>query len=271
MKKRSKRTLLLNVLGDYFEAKSKLSAETQLHYHRSIKQFGAFLGRAPTLADLSDETCGAFMQHTLQHGLTEVTANQRVKQIRALWEWAARKRLVWEFPEFQWMKEPPRKPNVWTKAELDKLLATCATRTGYVGPVRADQFWLLFHYLIIDTVEHAATLLQLRWSWFNAKKGTLAIPGSARKCESPIVHHLTSRTVELLTKIIHPVRDRIFECPFSTSSSFFHRYRRLVAAAGLPTQRGKAGPHRTRETILASIAGSDRDVRPPDQRRKRTA
>jgi integrase len=256
-------TLLIDCLEVYLHARPRIAKdETRAHYARSLRQFGQYLGHAPTLADLTDAACAGFMQRTVEQGFSEVTANQRVKQIRAFWLWAARKRLVEAFPEFQGLAERPAPPKTWEPAELDKLLTACAKQKRYIGPIPAALFWLAYHRVALDTAEHHHVILRLRWDWFSAAKKALAIPGEQRKDVRPAVYPLSVETCELLEQIRYPLRDLIFDCGFG-GSAFFHRYRRLVAAAGLPMPRGNHGPTKLRSTALAMIAKVGRDAWPP--------
>src|SRR3990172_3181337 len=117
------RTTLLDLLARYFAANPTIRSErTRTYYRRAVRQFGEHLGRPATLADLDDE---AIIGWTLAiaSSACEVTANQRAKQLRALWEWAARRRLVEQFPTFKRLREPEPMPVAWSDNELHLLFA----------------------------------------------------------------------------------------------------------------------------------------------------
>jgi len=90
----------------YLSVRTKIrSTLTRDHYRRSVEQFGAYLGRDATADDLTDDALSGFILATVNAGFSPVTANQRVKQLRALWNWAAKKRLVEQFPTFEDLDE----------------------------------------------------------------------------------------------------------------------------------------------------------------------
>jgi integrase len=246
---------LTDVLEQYLTSSIQIRSEkTAEHYRRSVKIFSRYLGHEPTLSDLDDDLMCGFIKWTMAAGLTEMTANHRVKQIRALWNWCAKRRLVEQFPTFRNVAEPELTVTAWTAEELEKLFAACTRQTGYIGPIRADLWWSSFHNVLFDTGERTSTVLSLRWKWCNAERHTLAIPAKARKGgRLAMTYPLSTKTVELLEKIRLPERDLVFEYHWRSWRSVFIRYRKLVADAGLPYVRGKSGPQKMRVTVLSMI------------------
>src|SRR5689334_1413544 len=77
------------------------------HYRRVVENFAEFLGREPLLSDLDDDTAVAFLSWLLRmKELAETTANERAGRLRAFWEWAARKKLVEQWPTLKLVEEP---------------------------------------------------------------------------------------------------------------------------------------------------------------------
>jgi len=251
------------LLETYFRSNIKIrSADTREHYRRSVRQFAEFLGRSPTPEDLSDDNCAGFMLWTLDTGHGEVTANQRVKQLRALWEWAARRRIVQEFPTFAQLDEPAPMPVAYTPEEVAQLFEACTKQTGYIGPFPADLWWLSQHWWYWSTGERTEATLLLEREHLDLANGIARVPAKIRKgSKKNMVYRLPERCVELLTELSkYPSRDRlVWEKQFGIGA-YYHRYRRLVQSAGLPTPRSKCGPKKMRITVLTMVKAMGGDA-----------
>jgi integrase len=254
--------ILSDVLPQYFSTSVKLrSARTRRHYERSIRQFDEFLGRPATLGDLTDDQAIGFMLATVNQGLSPITANQRVKQLRAFWTWAARKRLVNEFPTFAQLDEPEPQPIAYTMAQVHQLFAHCGKQSGYIGPYRASLWWLSLHWWFWSTGERTEATLDLMREHIELDRQIARVPASIRKGRlKPMTYWLPPRLCELLAEMNqYPSESgRVFERQFG-ASAFYHRYRRLVTGAGLPTPRGDCGPQKFRITVLSMIKGRGGD------------
>lgn len=247
---------IAELLPLYFSTNIKIrKGDTRTHYARSFRQFGECLGHPATLDDLHDDAMTGFMLWSMGQGLTEVTANQRVKQLRAFWEWAARRRLVDKFPAFKNADEPERLPVAYTMAQLERLFAECHKQRGYIGPCPADLWWLSQHWFFFVTGERTEATLDLLREHVDLGGQVARVPASIRKGGlKSMTYRLTDRLCELLAEMFkYPSRSGlVWERQFGVSS-YYHRYRRLVAAAGLPTTRGKCGPQKIRITVLTMI------------------
>jgi integrase len=247
--------LLTDLLPTYFQSNIRIrKQDTRDHYYKSLRRFADYLGHEPTLDDLTDDNCTGFILWTVDtEKLTEVSGNQRAKQIRALWNWAAKRRIVEAFPTFQEIAEPELVPKAWSPEQLAQLFAACERQTGYIGPCRASLWWLALHNFLLDTGERTEASLSLRWEWYDAGLRTVSVPAKVRKGgKKAMVYRISERTANSFEQIRQPVREFVFERQFGTSA-FLHRYSRLVKAAGLPTPRGKHGPKKMRITVFTMI------------------
>lgn len=229
--------------------------ETRAHYCRSFRQYGDYLGRPPTTDDLDDDVATGFMLWSLANGVNEVTANQRAKQIRSFWEWAARRRFVEKFPTFQSLDEPEQMPVGYTMEQIEKLFAACAAQRGYIGPNPADLWWLSQHWWYYATGERTEATLLLDRSHVELSSQIARVPAAIRKGGlKSMTYRLPSRLCELLAELFkYPSHSgRVWESQFGLSA-YYHRYRRLIASAGLPVVRGKCGPKKMRITVLSMI------------------
>lgn len=248
---------LVDILPRYFSTNAGVrKAATRTHYQRSIEQFSRHLGHAATLTDLTDDNLVGFMIATVQSGLCEVTANQRAKQLRALWTWCAKRRLVDQWPTFREIAEPEPMPVAWTDEELHKLFSGCAKQTGWIGPHQACDWWAAFHWWMFDTGERTDATLHLRREWIDLERAIARVPAVARKGgRKGQVYRLSPRTIELFR--------RLFVVPTPTGlvfdrnwNDFYKRYRRLLSSCGLPYVPRKSGPQKMRCTVFTLIEAS---------------
>jgi integrase len=249
---------LVELLPRYYAANTRLRrVETRQHYERSIRQFGEYLGHDPTLADLTDDNATGFMLSTLDAGLTAVTSNQRVKQIRALWEWAARRKYVDTFPTYLPLDEPDTQPIGYTPAQVMQLFAACSQQTGYIGPFPAALWWRSQHWWYWSTAERTEATLSLERSHVDLDAAIARVPAKIRKGgRKAMTYRLPPQLVELFGEMFkYPIQSPlVWERDFGIAA-YYHRYRRLVEAAGLPTPRGKCGPKKLRITVLSMVRG----------------
>jgi len=256
-------TLVSELLPLYFSTNIKIRhPATRTHYKRSFRQYGDYLGHPPTLDDLDDDTLTGFLLWSLSHGLTEVTANQRAKQVRAFWEWAARRRQVEKFPTLKFLDEPEQMPVAYTPQQVEQLFATCAKQTGYIGPSPSDLWWLSQHWWLYSTGERTEATLLLSRDHVDLTNQVARVPASIRKGGlKSMAYKLPNRLCELLAELFqYPSRSGlVWERNFGVSA-YYHRYKRLVKAAGLPTPRGKCGPQKMRITVFSMIEGLGGDA-----------
>lgn len=212
-------TTLIDTVDSYLSVRTKIrSPRTREHYHRSIRQFADYLGREPTLDDLSDDSLSGFLLATVEAGYTAITANQRVKQLRALWNWAAKKRLVEQFPAFDDLDEPEPMPTAWSDAELHQLFAACANQKGWIGPHLASTWWLAIHWWWLSTAERTEATMLLERSMVDLDKQMAAVPARIRKGRRKNMHYrLSNRCCELF--------DQMFRVPTPTGLVFDHTWR----------------------------------------------
>ncbi len=248
--------IVLDVLPLYFSSNIKIrQPETRTHYERSFRQFGECLGRPATLDDLCDDLVTKFILWSVGQGVAEVTANQRAKQIRAFWEWAARRRLVEVFPTFRKIEEPEQMPIAYMPGELPLLFGACKKQTGYIGPIPADLWWLSQHWWFFATGERTEATLLLRREHVDLVNGIARVPASIRKGgRKNMVYKMPPRLCELLAEVVrYPSQGGlVWERHFGLGA-YHGRYRKLIASSGLPVVRGKSGPKKMRITVLTMV------------------
>ena len=239
------------------ERTSISSPATIRQYGRSLRLFTMFLGHPCTPADLTDRIVGKYLRWLVEvEGVKPTTANGYTKQVKALWVWLAKKRIVAEFPTVAKLKQPEPIPIAWTREEFQKLFAACGEQVGFVGPVLAGLFWIAFYRVLWDSGERTGAMLALRWDWLDMKSGHLTVPGEFRKGRTQsMVYKLKPETLAALRAIMKPPRELIFDLGDCKEKCcyFYTRHRELVKSAGLPYVKHKSGPQKGRRTFASFI------------------
>lgn len=249
------------------------SKRTDQLFRYTIKLFEKTLGRPARLDDLTDIVVANHLQRLLDQGRKPAGVNKERRQLVALWNLAAKKRLVDQFPVLPTVHEPEQLPKAWTMEEMWRLRMSCNMQPGEYFGIPARLWWLAMHHVLFSTGERIAAVMRLEW---NDITGNVAIfPAEYRKgSKRASVTTLTTAAVQSLEAIRYPLRKHVFPWPYqssylytiyreilqraeleSDSRSMFHRMRRthathLKAAGGDPTASlGHASPVTTQRYI----------------------
>lgn len=248
---------LSDLIEAYLIANTRIAKQqTREHYRRSVRQFEQHLGRTATLDDLNDDALASWMRATVASGLREVTANQRAKQLRAAWAWAAKRRIVDRWPTVPRLREPEPMPVAWTMPEVVQLFQAAREAEGYVGPHRARDWWLALHLVIWDTGERIGAVLRLERSMVDFEQRVARVPARIRKGgRLGMVYRLRAETCAALEPLYLPPTDTglIFEHSWRDPKTLYGAYKRLVQRAGLRWDRRLSGFGKLRRTVLTQV------------------
>jgi len=218
------------------------SWKTHKNYREAVNDFAAFLGREPTLGDLSDETFAVFAGYLLgpTRNICERTTNEKMGRIKTFWRWAFHKRYVDTFPTICNVPVPERVPRAWREDELVKLINSCRRERGFIEDIPAWRWWITIHGWWWCTGERKEATLLLPVSALDLDNLTASVPAGIRKGRrKPAVYCLWPDLAEMLREMLPPAtkpRERVF--PFSAhTSTFYNRYDRMLRRAGLPHDR----------------------------------
>jgi integrase len=248
---------LSEILDRFLRSNTRIRRqETRDHYYRSVRQFSAWLGHPATTDDLTDEALAGWMLATVDGGLTEVTANQRVKQLRSLWNWAAKKRLVEEFPTVRNLTEPEPMPLAYDMDEVQRLMDACRRVKGWVGPHRARDWWTSLHLFIWDSAERIGAVLAITRDLVDLDKLTVRVPAKLRKgSRLSMSYTIRPETASALQVMLVPLSDSglVWEHHWRCDSTMYRAYRTIVRDAGLKWDRRQSGFQKLRRTVLTHI------------------
>lgn len=236
--------------------KSKETA--RLHRH-TIRAFGKYLGRTPTLADLTDTLVSGLMHWGRERGLAAPSVNKWRNHLCALWRFACRKGLVKEWPDVEPDPEPEIIPRAWMPAEFDQVLAACRSRQGWIAGIRADLWWTAIHLLIYDTSERIGAVRRLEWQDLDIDGRWVTFQAENRKGgRKASMYRIDPETVEALKLIQSPQRAVVF--PWDRCYSYlWTKYKAVLKDAGLPHDR-RSKFHRIRRTTASLYEANGGDA-----------
>lgn len=167
----------------------ELKPKTLLLYGMLWDRFERFLGREATVADLDDLVVARYLkwraEATAWRGRPPSPASVRKDRvmIQAVWNYAARKRIVSEFPELPRIKVPARLPvgMAYTADDVSQLIRTAKRRIGKVGGLPSKWWWPTLIYAAVCSGERFTALTSLRWAQVDLERCRLVFLASTRK------------------------------------------------------------------------------------------
>jgi integrase len=232
------------------------SVRTDQLFRYTIRLFAVTLGRPATLADLTDIVVAKHLSKLLADGRRPAGVNKERRQLVALWNLAAKKRLVDQFPVLPTVHEPEQLPKAWTTEELWRLRMSCNMQTGDYCGIPAARWWLAMHHVLFSTGERITAVMRMRWR--DVTGSVVVFPAEHRKgSKRASVATLTTAAVESLEMIRQPVRDLVF--PWQYQSSYIYNvYKQILQRAELESD-SRSMFHRMRRTHATHLkaAGGD--------------
>jgi integrase len=259
----SEDTLWVICNREYFPRNLKLRSEkTKFQYKLACADFERYLGHAPTLADLCDDTFAGWLKWLLEHReLAERTANERAGRVKSLWNWLARRGRIECFPTVDRVPVPETMPLAWSQDELRRLFAASTRMPGKVGEFRAGVWWPCLLGWLWCTGERIGATLKMEWEMIDLEAAVAKLPAKIRKQGlKSATYHLWPDVVELLRHIQRPT-GKVFPWSMCPGSYWLH-YNRLLNLAQLPGgRRRKSHAIRVSFATHTQAAGGDATAR----------
>lgn len=240
---------LRELLDDLYAPLKGISDRTVSLYRYSIDAFGEHLGHEPTLDDLDELPVARFLAARMKQRSVATVAKDR-SQIRALWEFAARRRLTTVWPTIRLIHVPERVPEAWFTDEFNRLLeAASREATAYDG-IPAAAWWRALLLVCYDTAERCGSVMALRWSGVRGK--AIVFAAEDRKGRRRDILREVSEETQAALDAIRGSRkpdDLVFPWP-RTRTYLWTRMEIILKRAGLPAGR-RDKFHRIRRTTAS--------------------
>ena len=165
-----------------------LGDKSMLLYGMLLRRFEAHLGHTPTVADLDDLVVSRYLRvratQTWRGRPVSPASVQKDKvMLAAVWNLAARKRWVAEFPELPKLRVPKRLPvgRAYTSEDVSRLVRRAKSRKGTTGGQPSAWWWSTLIWTGYLTAERKSALLSLRWGQVDTDRCEIIFLGSTRK------------------------------------------------------------------------------------------
>lgn len=227
---------LQQLLDDLYVPLKGVTERTRILYQFTIDAYGRFLGRVPTLADLDELSVARFLIQRVRDRAVATAAKDRA-QIRALWEFAARRKLVDSWPTIKTIRVPQRVPECWLTEEYERLLASASQERVLLLDIPSAKWWRALLLLAYDTGERITALISIRWR--NVKNGAVLFVAEDRKGRRADVYREISEATAAALEDIRGSRgpdDLVFPWP-RTYTYLWTRLEIILKRAGLPASR----------------------------------
>ena len=241
--------LLVDFLRDIYVPLKGISAQTESLYKMTIAEFGRSLGHAPSLADLEELKVARFLAKRVRERKPATAAKDR-SQIRAMWELAARRKMVDLWPTIQRIRIPERVPEAWLTGEMAKILESAARETTDYCGIPAALWWRAILLVCYDTGERIGSVMALLWR--DVRDGYILYPAENRKNKTrDIMRRVSPETFDSLQAIRlgRKDSDAVFPWP-RTKGYLWKRLEIILERAGLPHDRS-CKFHKIRKTTAS--------------------
>jgi len=247
--------LVADLLRDLYAPLRGVSDRTVALYDYTIRSWGQFLGRPPEISDFEELSVARFLAYRLRERSVATSAKDRT-QIRALWEFAARRGLVSVWPQIRPIRVPERIPVCWLTDEMTRLLEAARGRQGHIAGVPASRFWVAALLTCYEVGERVGALLALEWR--DVSPAGVVFRAETRKGRRRDLYRQISEDCHAALEAIRMPRRLVFEwdrCP----TNLYRHLGKICEAAGLPNDRSSKF-HRIRKTTASYAAAAGLDA-----------
>jgi site-specific recombinase XerD len=236
-------------LNDIYAPIKGISDRTARLYAYTIDCFGESLGKEPELSDLQELKIAKFLAHRVRTKQATTAAKDRA-QIRALWEFAARRKLVDTWPTIPAVRVPKRIPEAWLTGELQRLLDAAKAEKTTICGIPGGLWWRAILLLCYDTGERIGAVLSLKWS--GVRGNSVLFRAEDRKGRrNDILRDISDDTLAALLEIKRERNDNDEVFPWDNCYTYiWTRLKIILGRAKLPAGR-KDKFHKIRKTTAS--------------------
>lgn len=246
---------LVELLDKEYSPLRSLNPTAVYQYKLTLTRFGEHLGHEPTLEDFAPLPVQAFLSHR-RGQVSAGTARKDRTHLVALWGYAAKRRLVEEFPTLPPLKAPGRLPRAYKVAEVSKLLRTALCHPGAVCGLPASFYYAAMLRLAWESAERIGAIRQLRWREVDLEDRAVVFLAESRKgATRDIRRQISPELSSWLARLQPGRRDQDLVFPWDRNAlSLWYELRKLTAVAGI-TNRGFHGLRKSAASYVTAAGG----------------
>lgn len=237
---------LREFLRDYYAPLKGISSRTCILYEQTIRPFSEFLKRDATLSDLTEINAARFLSDRLKKRSAATVAKDRA-QLRAMWEFAARKGMVNTWPTIKRIVVPDRVPEAWFTADMCAIFRAADAEPGMISGAPAGRFWRALILLGYETGERVGGLLSLRWQDVS-ERGVIFRAEGRKGRRRDLYSEISPECYRSLCEI-RTLGDLVFNWD-KTYTYLWRRLGEILKRAGLPADR-RCKFHKIRRTTAS--------------------
>lgn len=253
---------ILELLVERYAPLHQLTLRSVTLYRGTIDHWRRFLGREPELSDFDDLEVARFLQARLGHKKTSgraISANTVAKdkaQIVALWNFAAKKRLVEQFPSLPRTRLVHHAPKAATVDNLQAMMrAAAASKKRMYGHLPVAWFWRTLIRVAFETGERRGALTSLRWGEVDLEGCQITFLAETRKGRSrDIVRAISPGLAEELRQHCGAPGDLVWQYP-GKEHSLYAAWAIIRKRAGVSV-RGLHSVRKASASYLAAAGGN---------------
>ena len=248
---------VVRLLEEYMAVRLPFAGEqTRRKFRRVARLLDEYLGRSAVCADFTERNVLGVLASL--DGTPETINQQRAKLV-ALWNYAAKQRIVDRFPVIPKMPSPRKLPVAFSVDDFRRLLAAATQQTGSISGIEAALWWKTLLVLGWATGERRTALLSFRWGDYSETRKTLIARAESRKGrDRDRIYALPDWAVSLLA--LHPWPRGELIVPWDRNeNAYFLAWNRLLKTAGLPADRYHK-THALRRSHASHLAAAGLDA-----------
>ncbi len=246
---------LVDLLDQEYAPLRLLKPKAHVQFRLSLARWAEVLGRDPVLTDLQPLPVQQFVAARRAKVSTATALKDRVHVV-ALWNHAARRRLVDQFPTLPPLRAPKRIPRAYRLEEVSALVRTALALDGTVAGLPRGLWWATLIRSCWETGERCGSHWQLRWDDVELDRGTVTFRAETRKGGSRDIQRAISAEQAGWLRELRAAGRAGLVWPWELSHCLLWRHLKLLAlAAGVP-HRGFHGLRRASASYLAAAGGN---------------
>jgi integrase len=246
---------LLEIVETLYAPLRGISERTVEIYAGALRRFAEFLKHEPTTTDLDEIVVARFLAWRVRESSPGSAAKDRAC-LRALWEFAAKRRLTDRWPEIRTICVPERVPRAWLLDEFQRLLDACDGEHGEVVGVPARLWFRAILLTAYWTGERIGSLLSITWD--DVTEEAILFPAEGRKGRREDIYRPIPPECYAAIQAIRTNRKIVFDWD-RCYTSIWGRLGKVCERAGLPNDRVSKF-HRVRKTAASYFEAGGGDA-----------